>query len=203
MRRSLLHDERGAALVEAALVLPVLLVLVFGLVEICLYSWQVGIANEAVQLGVRRAIVSDAAASGPGLNPAESAGYWDGLPPGAPCRDAATGGALCPTFRVTCPGLGACRCEGTACRFSFSAPRFAPILRSMRAVMPALAPENVEIVYATNDGGYVGRPVPVPADVTVRLVGLSYRTAFLGDLFGATLPLRASATLPGEDLATP
>ena len=72
----------------------------------------------------------------------------------------------------------------------------------MRAVLPDLRPENLVIRYATNGLGYVGRPVPVPVDVGLSLVGRSYEPAFLGALFGAAVPLRASARMPGEALST-
>ena len=193
------QDDGGAALIEAALVLPILLLLVLGLTEVSLYAWNAGLAAKAVQLGVRRAVVSDAVASGPGLDPAESATYWDGLPPGRSCFPEGAARGPCPDFAVACDG-GGCRCQGSACRFTPAPARLAPILRAMQAVMPELRARNVRVTYATNGLGYVGRPVPVPVDVTVSLVDLSYRTLFLGDLLGPVLPLRASAQLPGETL---
>ena len=201
-RRSLARDEGGAALVEAALVLPLLLLIVFGLMEVSFYGWNLSLAAKAVQLGARRAIVSDAVAAGPGLTRAESAAYWEGLPPGLRCLPAGREPGPCPTFAVTCDLAAGCTCRGGACGFILARDRFAPILAAMRAVLPGIRPENVQVTYATNDLGYVGRPPPVPVDVTIRLVGLDYETLFLGDLFGRRLPVRASATLPGEDLTS-
>lgn len=195
-----LRDESGAALIEAALVLPVLLLLVFGVVEISLYLWNAELAAKAVQLGLRRAIVSDAVAWGPGLDPGDSSAYWDGLPPGLRCAPADR--SPCPSFAVTCGLAGPCACRGDACRFTPAPAHGAPILAAMRAVLPGLDPGNVEITYATNGLGYVGRPVPVPVDVTLRLVGYEYSPLFLGGLFGVRMPLRAAATLPGEGLLT-
>lgn len=194
--------EAGAALIEAALVLPMLLLLVFGLADISLYYWTQARAEKAVQLGVRRAIVSDPVAVGPGLDRSESEAWWEGLPPGLRCFPSRGGAGPCPAFSVTCVVGSGCRCPGGGCRFSFGEARLAPILGAMRAVLPDLRPENVQIAYATNGLGYVGRPLPVPVDVTISLVGLSYRSLFLGDLFGASLPLRAEAQLPGEDLVS-
>ena len=194
--------EDGAALVEAALVLPILLLLVFGLLEISFYFWTWGLAGKAAQLGARRAVLSDAVAVGPGLDPAESATYWDGLPPGEPCFPEPGRASPCPEFTVRCDQASGCRCTGDACRFTFSAARLTPILSAMRTVLPDLQAANVEVSYATNGFGYVARPVPVPVDVRVSLVGLSYKPLFFADLFGASLPLRASARLPSEDLIT-
>lgn len=203
MRSSFARDERGAALVEAALVLPIMLLLLFGVVDLSLYAWQSVSAGKAVQLAARRAVVSSPVAVGPGLTPAESEGYWNGLEPGAGCR--AAGGGLgagsCPVFAVTCRAGQGCACRG-ACRFTIAPLAFEPILAAARAALPRLAPENLEVTYATNGLGFVGRPVPVPVDVTVRLVGLGYDALFLPDLLGRALPIRAVSTLPGEDLRT-
>lgn len=202
MPGDLLRDDGGAALVEAALVLPILLLLVFGVLEISFYVWTSSLASKAVQLGVRRAVLSDAVAVGPGLDPAESATYWDGRSPGTPCFPAPDGTSACPRFSVTCGSLSACQCTGDACRFSFSAQRLTPILKAMQSVMPDLTAGNIEISYTTNGLGYVTRPVPVPVDVRVRLVDLSYKPLFLGDLLGSSVMLRASAELPSEGLLT-
>ena len=194
--------EGGAALVEAALVLPILLLLGFGVAEVSLYFWSWGLAAKAVQLGVRRAVLSSSVAVGPGLDPADSERYWDGLPPGASCSPAPGGVSPCPDFSVRCGLADGCHCSGNACRFRLAAGRFAPIVEAMRAVMPDLQPANVEISYTTNGLGYVTRPGPASVDVRVRLVGLRYTPLFFGDLLGASLPLRASAWLPSESLGT-
>lgn len=199
--RGFARDEDGAALIEAALILPVLLMLVFALADLSLYFWQASLTRKAADLGARLAVVSDAVAEGPGLTYSESESYWFGLPPGLRCRPAPGAAASCPAFAVRCSGRGGCTCEEGRCGFRYSAAKLRPILAAMRAVLPALAPENVEITYATNGLGYVGRPPPVPVDVTVRVVGFRYEAIFLGLLFADAIPLSAAATLPGEDLS--
>lgn len=195
------RDQDGAALVEAALVLPMLLMLVFALADLSLYFWQRGLAAKAVDLGVRAAIVMDSVAEGPGLTPADSVAYWSGRPPGARC---ASGGEAdpCPAFRVVCDLAGGCVCSGSSCRFGYSPANLAPILRAMQAVLPRLEPANLRVTYATNGLGYVGRPPPVPVDVTVQIVDLAFDPIFAGLLIAKALPLHATATLPGEDLVT-
>ena len=200
--RRILINEDGAALIEAALVLPLILLLVFGLMEVSFYAWNLNLAAKAVQLGVRRAIVSDPLATGPGLVRAESSAYWRDLPPGLRCLPAGRDPTPCPTFAVTCDISAGCTCRGNACGFTLAGGRLTPILAAMRAVLPGIRSENVQVSYATNALGYVGRPAPVPVDVTVRLISLEYESLFLGDLIGRQIPLRASATLPGEDLTS-
>lgn len=190
----------GAALVEAALVLPILLLLVFGAIDLSLYFWQSNLAAKAAQLGVRKATISASVAAGPGLTRPESTTYWDELTAGARCAPDPVGRSPCPSFSVRCGGTTDCVCTDGVCPYRFERARLQPIYEAMRAVLPQLRPEQVEIGYATNGGGYVGRPVPVPVDVTVRIVGLAYEFWLVGPLAGWSPPIRASATLPGEDL---
>ncbi len=78
----------------------------------------------------------------------------------------------------------------------------------MRAVLPDIGPQNVEITYATNGLGYVGRPAPVPVDVTLRLVGYEYTplssAACLarGCRCARPRPCPAKGCSPGEGSAT-
>ena len=41
-----------------------------------------------------------------------------------------------------------------------------------------------------------------PVDVTVAILGMTYKPLFLGDRLGGLLPLRASVRLPSESLLT-
>ena len=193
--------EEGAALVEAALVLPVLLLLVLGLTEISLYFWNAALASKAVQLGARRAVVSSAVAVGPGLDPAESTEFWDGLPPGTRCFPVAGAASPCPDFSVECDVAG-CRCLRGLCGFRLAATRLRPILTAMQAVLPEIRADNLRVTYTTNGLGHVTRPGPAPVDVRVTLVGLHYRPIFLSDALGRALPLDAAVELPSESLVT-
>ena len=180
--------------------MPILLLLVLGLVDLGLYFWNANLAAKTVQLGVRRAIVSESVAVGPGLDRDSSETYWHGLPPGLRCFPTAATYSACPTVEVWCDAQTGCRCAGGGCPYTFSPARLRTILDAMRAVMPALHADSVRVAYVTNGLGYVGRPLPIPVDVTVSLIGLQYRPLFLGDVLGPWLPLRASAQLPGESL---
>lgn len=200
LRRDLLRNQEGAALIEATMILPILLVLVFGLTELSLFLSQRHLAEKAVQLGLRRAVTSDTVAAGPGLSHDTSGGYWNGLPPGARCGLDASN--PCPILAVMCDVASGCTCRTARCGFTFSRAGLAPILAAMNAVLPELRPENLQVGYETNGLGYVARPGPVSVDVTIRLVGVTYRPIFLDLLFRAPIPLRVSGTLPSEDLVS-
>ena len=115
MRTKLSGDTSGAALIEAALVLPVLLVLVFGVADLALFLWQLNSAHKAVHLGARHAIVSDPVAAGAGLTASESSTYWNGLPLGARCAPERDGRSICPVFVVECSVRNKCTCKGVGC----------------------------------------------------------------------------------------
>ena len=66
-RRSARRDDRGAVAVEAALVTPILLLLVFGIVEVSLLMRDTVATTSAVRVGAR--IASAAANAGPGTCP--------------------------------------------------------------------------------------------------------------------------------------
>ena len=200
MRGKLSSDTQGAALIEAALILPVLLVVVFGMAELALFIWQTNSAEKAVQLGARQAIVSPSVAVGAGLTPDESETYWSGLPLGERCAPAANGSSICPVFTVTCRVTVGCVCEGSSCKFTLSESRLVTILTAMRAALPRLRPEQVEISYANNYLGYVGQPLPVPVDVRVTIVDLHYDMMFLGGKLGPSIPITASAVFPSEHM---
>lgn len=195
-------DIKGAALIEAALIFPLLLILVFGMADLALYLWQLNSAHKSVQLGVRRAIVSESVAVGAGLTASESSTYWNGLPLGQRCAPSAEGSSICPVFNVTCNFATGCVCKGASCHFTFSETRLRPILDAMRATLPGLKAEQIEISYATNYLGYVGRPAPVPVDVGVKIVNLRYDFLFLGNTLGPTISLAASAVFPSESMRT-
>lgn len=200
MPSDFLRRTDGAAMVEGALVLPILLLLVFGAIDLSLYFFQANLASKAAQLGVRKASVSASVAAGPGLTVTDSATYWDGLPAGARCFPDPGGRGPCRAFSVSCSQAAGCLCPGGGCGYRFVGANLQPIYEAMRAVLPQLRPEQVEVDYRTNGLGYVGRPVPVPVDVTVRIVGLTYQFWLAGPLVAWSPPLRASASLPGEDL---
>lgn len=198
-----LGAESGAALIEATLVLPLVILLLFGFVDLALYGWQRNAAAKAVQLGLRRAVVSSPVARGPGLAAETPEAYWGARPPGFRCdRGSDVAAEGCPRFEVRCNVLSACTCAGDRCDFGFATENLAPVLAAMQAAAPGLRAENVEIGYGTSGLGYVGRPGAVPVDVTVRLLGFSYRPLFVGLLFRGPIELATSATAPGEDLWT-
>ncbi len=198
MRNKITSNTRGAALIEAALILPVLLVIVLAMADLAFFLWQLNSAQKAVQLGARRAIVSEPVAIGPGLTARESIFYWKGLPLGERCAPPHNGQSICPVFSVSCRMNNGCLCMNGSCDFALAELRLAAIVDVMRSALPQLKLEQVEISYATNYLGYVGRPLPVPVDVSVKIVRYPHEPNFFSGAVGPALSISASVTLPSE-----
>src|ERR1700759_420649 len=100
----LARDEDGGPLVEVAILLPILILFLFGGVDFmnALYQWNA--AAKAVEIGARIAAVSDPISSG--LTAIAENALSSGLASGSPM----------PGFTVECDGGAAsCSCRSGAC----------------------------------------------------------------------------------------
>ena len=100
----LARDEDGGPLVEVAIILPILILFLFGGVDFmnALYQWNA--AAKAVEIGARIAAVSDPIASG--LTSIADNALSSGVASGSPMPD----------FTVECDGgASACSCTSGAC----------------------------------------------------------------------------------------
>lgn len=208
---SIIRDRSGATAAEFAMVLPLLLLFIFGLIDAGRFMWTANRAEKATQMGARFAIVTD-------LIPQGLVGYSfavsGGIPQGDPIPESSFGGATCSSSTnaltasaVTCSCTGTCPSLGTA-----SVTAFNNILGRMRQFMPELKANQVNIDYAFSGLGYAGDPngIDVAPLVKVSLRQDANRPSFQPTtliLFGAAIPLppfSAEATLEdGTDPTTP
>jgi Flp pilus assembly pilin Flp len=207
-----LRDQRGAVMVEVAIMLSLTLVLVLGSIDFLLLFYQWNAAAKAVQIGARLAAVSDPVASG--LNDLSRAVVNVSVPPGA----------AMPKFIVTCEGRTAtCTCNSVrACRgvkgYDSAAMNTVVFGRGssscsdakssdqvgMCHIFSRITPANVKIVYAQTGLGYAGRPGGPMPTITVSIQNLPFRFYFLGGLIGfRNLQIPASTTsITAEDLSS-
>lgn len=192
-------DERGAAMVEAAIAMTLFLTLTLGFVDFGYAFYQWNAANKAVQMGARMAAISTPAVNG-------LATATDTPPVGSD-----VGAPVGPNgfSSYNCLGAGTPLCNdnfsrifrgdtvGTGCPARTGTQR-----PGMCHFFPRLQPQNVRITYAATGLGYWTRPGgPVPT-ITVSLEGLTFQFFFLGGLLGfddITIPSMRS-TVTGEDL---
>lgn len=214
----LLRHTGGASAAEFAMVLPLAILFLLGLIDAGRFMWEYNRAEKATQMGVRYAVATNPVAGQGFANFSFSinGGVQQGLAVPTSAFD-----------NVVCDGeTGSCTCTGGAvCNaVVYDATAFANIVGRMAAMYPMIASENVEIEYRNVGLGYAGAPdIPDPTDgdcptfppypancttlagadvaslVTVRLVDLSFQpltTLF----FGVTLAMPDfSAALTLED----
>lgn len=197
MNKPLLIDRSGASAVEFALVLPLLLFMMFGIIDGGRFLWEINRAEKATQVGARVAIVTDI--------------LDDGLANHSYLGDTSGGSALLQGDVIPAAALGMLVCNSSGCTCSsgtcptVSLPgnystRFGRIVTRMSQMKPDIAASNVTVAYRGSGLGYAGDPngIDIAPLVTVELTGLQFRP--LTGLMLATINLPAfRTTLTAED----
>ena len=198
---SLIRNERGAVMVEFAIISWLLFLLTFGIVEFGYLFWQWNSAEKATQIGVRNAVVSSPVAQELVNKDCGNAS----VPPGTLCS--AAGATSFGT--TTCTGNTT---SGTCTNgYTFDPVPFSTILGLMQGIFPFIQRQNVTVTYTFVGLGFAGRPGnvagtfgPVPV-VTVGITGMTFDFFFglngLAGLGPITMP-DFRATLTGEDLSS-
>ena len=200
-----LRHRGGASAAEFALILPLALLILLGIVDVGRYAWALNQTEKAVQAGVRYAVASDLVPRA--LNTYDTTGFVcpaGALKPGDRiCREAlgtiacraSAGGATCTCAEGPCPDLG--QVDGEA---------FARIVARMRVFYPQLRPQHVTVTYRGSGIGYLADPATDADDnplsdiapvVTVEADHIGMRALLL---FGGEVNLPgAGASLTLED----
>jgi hypothetical protein len=198
-RRSFLRDERGGGAVEFALVLPFLILMLFGIIDCGRWLWYYNMANKATQAGARVAAVTQIIPSG-----LASKSYVGEVVNGVTL----TQGDVIPASalpKITCSKSGgsvSCSCPSCSglTLTPYSTTGWNSIVAQMQKMYPGIADTNVTVEYRGSGVGYAGDPggMDVSPLVTVRLNGLQFKpiTGFL--LATMTMPQFAT-TLTAED----
>lgn len=188
--RHLVRDRAAATAAEFALVIPLLLLFIFGIIDVGRLMWDWNQAQKATQIGVRFAVVTDFVPTGL----AEHDFTDDGVTQGAAVDDALFPG-------VSCTGTDAaatCTCvEADGCDFDDDSDHvpFNNIVDRMSEIYGAITPENVVVDYEPSGLGFAGNPygADVAPTVTVRLQGLEFQP-LMTQLFGVTFDMAGFAS---------
>lgn len=198
---SFFRDISGGPAAEFALVLPLAIIFLFGIIDVGRLMWTWNMAEKATQMGVRAAVVTEVVPEG--LIAENYVGKVIGgvtLTQGDIIPAAALGNIEC-----VASGLGAsCTCVTAPCPATlspFDGPAFTFIVRRVNAIFPDANAANVVVSYQGSGLGFAGDPAvgspEIAPLVSVRLRTLTF-TPLLLQLFGSSITLpdfRASLTL--------
>lgn len=163
----LIRDKGAASAAEFALVLPLLIVFLFGIFDAGRFLWEYNEAEKATQMGARFAVVADPAASGLSTYSFSISG---GIAQGTAVPTSSFDYAVC---NDTSCGT----CAGSFCgNIGYSNPAFRNIVDRMKLMYPPIGYSNVQVEYRNVGLGFAGNPdgPDVSALVTVSLTGLTF-----------------------------
>lgn len=197
MMHRLRLDRSGASAVEFALVLPLLLLLLFGIIDAGRFLWEVNKAEKATQVGARMAVVTNPIAGG--LAAASYVGVG-GLTQGDLIPASQLGQIVC-TNTNCCVPTSLCTTPYPALG-TYDGGTFSAIVTRMQGMKRDIAPANVRITYRGSGLGYAGDPngMEISPLVTVELTGMTFKPAVGLMLRSVTLP-DFRTTLTAEDSA--
>ena len=197
MIRRLLLDRRAAGAAEFALVLPLLILFLLGILDAGRYLWEVNKAEKATQAGARVAIVTDVLDGG-----LATKSYVGTIVGGVTLTqgDVIPAGAL---GELRCTSTG-CSCISGTCPTVVSptdyAARFNRIYQRMEYMKPGIGLTNVRITYRGAGLGFAGDPngMEIAPLVTAELTDLKFRPLILFNAVAVDLPTFRT-TLTAED----
>ena len=189
---ALLRNVRGTSAAEFALTVPLVILLIFGMLDVGRFMYEYNQAEKATQMGVRFAVTSEMVASG-----LETYSFvTDGSTiAGQPVSTASFSSATCDSVTASCSCTGGAICGAIA----YDPTAFAKIVERVTYMYPRVRAENVTVEYRNVGIGYAGDPAgsDVAAMVTVRLRNMNFQP-LSGMLFRTVIAMpdfRSSLTL--------
>ena len=199
--RKIARDQSGSTAAEFALTLPLLLLLLFGIIDVGRWIWTYNEAEKATQMGARFAIVANGVSG--------SAGSLTGIYTSYVGTSGLTQGDVIPASafgKVTCTSSG-CSCTTTPCPALGTAntTAFTNIVNRMKMFLPSLTAANVTVEYSSSGLGYAGSPVlpDLSPLVTVKIgtpTALQFRPLTILAIKPVSMPA-FTTTLSAEDLS--
>ena len=184
---SFARNEQAATAAEFAMVLPVLILFLLGIIDVGRFMWEINRAEKATQMGVRYAVVSDPVAN---VINSDFVGTYN-----VPGGDTVPAGVF---TSAECNSTGNCIVIGSASGANGrNAAAFTNVVDWMKKFYPMITPARVKITYQNVGLGYSGDPTgpDIAPLTTVELIGLPFAPLVL---FGGTVtmpPIKASLTL--------
>ncbi len=191
------REQSGAAAGEFAMVLPLVVIFLLGIIDVGRMMWDWNQAEKATQVGVRYAVSTD-------IVPSDLRDYSfsvsEGVLQGEPVPESNFPGVTCESSG----GSVTCSCvSGGTCNFGLTADSaaFTNIVNRIAAHKSDVTAEDVVVEYGYSGLGYAGDPngPDVAPLVTVRLRNLDFQP-LTTQLFGVQVDLPDfNAALTMED----
>jgi hypothetical protein len=181
-RRSFIRDESGGPAAEFALVLPLALIFLFGIIDVGRYMWAVNRAEKATQVGARWAAATDIIASG---LVDYSFAVDGGVPQGQPVPQGDFPGVTCTETACSCADGGNCAFD-----LDHDDDAFDLMIARMAQIDSRITGEKVTVDYGYSGLGFAGDPngPDVAPIVTVSVADLNF-APLSGRLLGVTFAL--------------
>lgn len=184
--RRFIRNRAGTTAAEFAMVLPVALLLLFGVIDVGIYAWTLNEYEKATQMGTRYAVVTNV------ISPGLVAETYTGK--------TCNGAALLPGERICAEALGTIVCDGDGCTCATTpcpgalspgdSSDYDALVARMREFQPRIPDNAVSVEYSGSGLGYAGDPSKpeIAPLVTVRVRDVAYASIVLSPL-GLTVPL--------------
>lgn len=190
------RDRNGAGAAEFALILPIFIIFVVGIIDAGRYAYEFNRGEKATQIGVRMAVVTN-----PLVN--ELTGYsYTGRTVGSVVLNQGDRIPADALGTITCASTG-CTCASGTCltgsTLTLNQTNFDALLLRVQQIYPKAAAADLRVDYTGSGLGYAGNPtgMDVAPFVTVRILNQTFRSYLL---FGATMNFPDFAyTLTMED----
>ncbi|GAA4017396.1 hypothetical protein GCM10022280_15780 [Sphingomonas swuensis] len=197
----LARAERAAIAAEFALVLPVLLFFLFGVVDVGRFMWDLNQAEKATQIGARMAAVTDPVSSG--LIAANFAST--DLKPGELIPADAMAPVTCTQEECSCPeDTGGPPCPLAEDGGGVDSAAFNKLVSRMQEIKPDLTADNIRVTYSGSGFGFAGSAdtevMEVSPLITVSLEGVTFSPTTALLLANFRLPV-TSTTVVAEDVS--
>lgn len=185
----LICDRRASSAAEFALVLPAALLLLFGIIDVGRYAWQLNEYEKATQMGARYAVVTNLVSEAL----ADEDLTWVGEP-------SCGGNCVAGQTIVDADALGTITCTSASCSLDGNFPgnwtsdvddtAFGNLVARMQQYQPRIAAADVRVEYRGSGIGFAGDPnkPEVAPIVTVRIANAQYDSIGLS-LVGGTISL--------------
>lgn len=197
-------DERAASAVEFALIVPVMILFLLGIIDVGRFIWNTNEVEKALQIGTRWAVATDIIPGGEAANGLKNYSFAisGGIPQGQVVPKTSFPGVSCDAE----DGSLQCGCkDGGTCSFTpvpgtEGNAAFNLLVGRMNQIYGGISNENVQIDYDWSGLGYSGDPNGSDVDplVTVTVKDVAFRPIFLAGIFNFGLP-DLSYTLTMED----